>query len=110
MKRYFAPLLLALPVVINSVHAEPATIPAGAALLADIVIFRPVGLAVTIAGGAVFVGISPFTAFANIPSPHNAFQKTAEFLVNNPGKFTFVRPLGVYYADEKGQYHLPKKQ
>lgn len=109
MKRLLISLLIALPVVTNSIHAEPAALPAGAALLADIVIFRPVGLAVTIAGGAVFVGISPFTAFANIPSPHNAFQKTAEFLVNNPGKFTFVRPLGVYFPDDKGQYQLPKK-
>jgi hypothetical protein len=34
------------------------------------------------------------TAFASIPAPHDAFQKTFNVLVAAPGIYTFVRPVG----------------
>lgn len=60
----------------------------------DILLYRPVGFVATLVGGAVFAGMSPLTAFASIPAPHDAFQKTFKVLVLAPAAYTFVRPLG----------------
>ncbi|MGJ0485098.1 MAG: hypothetical protein ACR65R_11280 [Methylomicrobium sp.] len=62
--------------------------------LLDILIYRPIGLAATIAGLGLFVGISPLTALASIPRPHDAFPQAFDILVNTPGAYTFIRPLG----------------
>ncbi len=67
-------------------------------LLTDVIVIRPVGLAGTIAGGALFIGLSPFTAIANIPEPHNAFDRVGKVLVGIPYAYTFVRPLGYFSA------------
>ncbi len=107
MKRHLLPLLLIIVILFSPVQADQSRTPPGT-FLADIVLFRPLGLVTTIVGSAIFVGISPLTAFASIPKPHNAFEKAAQFLINEPAKFTFVRPLGVYYPDEKGLYRAPK--
>lgn len=63
-------------------------------------ILRPVGLAATIIGGGIFVGVSPLTAMAAIPAPHDAFEKLADTIVCKPAKWTFVRPSGDYRYDE----------
>ena len=60
----------------------------------DLIIFRPLGLVTTVVGTAVFVGVSPFTALASIPEPHNAFHKTANLFIMGPAHYTFSRPLG----------------
>ncbi len=65
-------------------------------LLTDVIIVRPVGLVGTLAGGALFIGLSPFTAIANIPEPHNAFDRVGQVLVGAPYAYTFVRPLGYF--------------
>lgn len=75
-----------------------------AVYLVDIMIYRPLGLIATVVGSAVFVGISPLTALTSISPPHDAFEKTAQLLIVNPAKYTFDRPLGVYYADPDGEY------
>lgn len=62
--------------------------------LTDILIYRPLGLAVTAAGAAMFTAISPFTALAHISPPHDAFKKTSDFLILAPWKYTFARPVG----------------
>jgi hypothetical protein len=62
--------------------------------LLDILIYRPIGLAATLAGVGLFVGISPLTALASIPRPHDAFPQAFDILVNTPGAYTFIRPLG----------------
>jgi hypothetical protein len=62
--------------------------------LLDILIYRPIGLAATLAGMGLFVGISPLTALASIPRPHDAFPQAFDILVNTPAAYTFVRPLG----------------
>lgn len=91
------PLLLALAA---SAHAEDYSQnrckvinPIGN-LLTDVVLVRPVGVIGTLAGGALFVGLSPLTALADIPEPHDAFQKMAATLVGIPYVYTFERPLG----------------
>jgi hypothetical protein len=72
--------------------------------LVDIMIYRPMGLIATITGSALFVGISPLTALTSISPPHDAFEKAANLLIVQPAKFTFDRPLGVYFPDDDGEY------
>jgi hypothetical protein len=57
-------------------------------MAADIVLLRPLGLAGTVLGTALFVVGLPFEAIAgDISGP-------AKRLVVQPAKFTFTRPLG----------------
>ncbi len=67
-------------------------------LLTDVIFVRPVGVVGFLAGGVLFVGLSPLTALANIPEPHNAFDKVGAVLVGIPYSYTFVRPLGYFPA------------
>ncbi len=101
-------LMLFILILVNLNPAQAQNQAPSGIFLIDIVLFRPVGLAATVAGTAVFIALSPLTAFANIPKPHNAFDKTAQFLIQQPAKFTFERPLGVYYPDEDGRYPSKK--
>lgn len=66
---------------------------AGDAII-DLIVYRPIGLIGTLVGGAGFVALSPITAFASIPPPHDAFGKASELLVMTPAAFTFRRPFG----------------
>lgn len=63
-------------------------------VLFDVFVYRPIGLAATIVGAALFVGLSPLTALASIAPPHDAFAKTADILIVAPGEYTFTRPVG----------------
>ncbi len=60
----------------------------------DLLIYRPIGVAATIAGAGLFVATSPFALLANIAPPHDAFTKTSDILINGPANFTFKRPVG----------------
>jgi hypothetical protein len=63
-------------------------------VMLDILVYRPLGLAVTIVGTGLFVAMSPLTAMAQIAPPHDAFEKTADILIVTPGEYTFTRPVG----------------
>ena len=63
-------------------------------VIPDILIYRPIGVAVTTVGAAIFAAISPFTALAQISPPHNAFEKTSNILIKVPVQYTFKRPVG----------------
>lgn len=63
-------------------------------------ILRPVGFVATIIGAGAFVGVSPLTAMASIPEPHDAFEKLADTIVCKPAKWAFSRPVGDYRYDE----------
>jgi hypothetical protein len=63
-------------------------------VLVDAFWVRPLGAVLTVAGGALFVGTSPFTALASIPYPHDAFQRVGAVLVGAPYTYTFVRRFG----------------
>jgi hypothetical protein len=63
-------------------------------------ILRPVGIAATLIGAGVYVGVSPLTAIATIPRPHDAFEKLADTIVCKPFKWTFMRPSGDYRYNE----------
>jgi hypothetical protein len=60
----------------------------GEAMLADVFILRPFGIAATVLGSVAFVVALPFTL------PTRSVDKAAQRLVVDPAKFTFVRPLG----------------
>jgi hypothetical protein len=74
-------------------------------VLLDVILYRPVGLVATILGTAAFIGLSPLTAFASIPAPHDAFKKTGNILIFAPAAYTFIRPIG----DKDLPYHVPSK-
>ena len=71
-------------------------------VLLDVLLYRPVGFAVTIIGTGAFIGLSPLTALASIPEPHDAFAKTAKILILAPAAYTFIRPIG----DRDFPYHV----
>jgi hypothetical protein len=73
-------------------------------VLLDVLLYRPVGLAVTIIGTGLFIGMSPLTALASIPAPHDAFVKTSKILILAPADYTFVRPVG----DRSFPYHASR--
>jgi hypothetical protein len=54
------------------------------------VVVRPLGLAATVIGGAVFIVTSPFSLLGGNIKP------AYDYLVADPFKFTFNRPLGDY--------------
>lgn len=60
----------------------------------DLLIFRPVSLAVTVAGTALFVAMSPITALSSIAPPHDAFERVADVFIVVPATYTFLRPMG----------------
>ena len=63
-------------------------------VMLDILVYRPLGLAITLVGTGLFVAMSPLTAMAQIAPPHDAFEKTADILIVKPGEYTFTRPVG----------------
>lgn len=71
-------------------------------VLLDVLFYRPLGLVATVIGTGAFIGLSPLTAFASIPEPHDAFLKTSKILILAPAAYTFIRPLG----DRDFPYHV----
>lgn len=65
-------------------------------VLLDVVLLRPFGFIGMLGGSAVFIGLSPLTAFAAIPEPHDSFEKMADILIAKPARFTFQRPVGEF--------------
>ena len=73
-------------------------------ILADLFLLRPVGVGMTLVGGALLVASSPFTGLASIAPPHDAFQRASNALVVGPAGFTFNRPLGELTYQRSGVY------
>lgn len=59
-----------------------------AAMVADVFIGRPLGIAATVVGTAIFIVALPFAALSGSVKP------VARTLVAEPFKFTFTRPVG----------------
>ncbi|MFN5746390.1 MAG: hypothetical protein ACK443_09935 [Methylococcaceae bacterium] len=74
------------------------------AITADLMLLRPFGLAMTVAGAGLMLGLSPFVGIANIAPPHDAFLRTGNAMVVAPAGFTFNRPLGEFSYQPSGQY------
>lgn len=63
-------------------------------------LIRPFGIAATIIGAGVYVGVSPVTALFMIPKPHDSFVMLADTIVCKPFKWTVMRPIGDYGYNE----------
>jgi hypothetical protein len=70
----------------------------------DAILGRPVGLAATVVGGAVFVVCLPFAATSGSIKP------TADALVGKPARFTFTRPLGDFSYPHQPHPELAGKE
>ncbi len=64
--------------------------PGGGAMIYDLVVLRPVGIVATAVGSVAWLISLPFSALGD-----NVDQATDK-LVKEPGKFTFVRPIGEF--------------
>lgn len=60
------------------------------AMVADVVIARPVGLVATVVGSAIYVVSLPFSLLGGNE------KQAREKLVKDPSSFTFKRPLGEF--------------
>lgn len=69
---------------LNRAPADPA------GMLIDLVLARPLGLVVTIAGSAIFVVSLPFSLLGG--NTDDAWES----LVVSPAEYTFGRPLGEF--------------
>jgi len=67
---------------------EPDDAPSGEAMTIDLIIMRPLGLASTLIGTAVFIVALPINALTL------NFSDPARRLILEPAKYTFVRELG----------------
>lgn len=79
---------------------QAAERPPASTVLVDVILMRPGGLVLTIVGSALFVGLTPLTAFAAIAPPHDAFDIVADVLIVGPADFTFNRPIGAMYPTD----------
>lgn len=91
-KAAFAASLLLLSslasAALQSAQEELNSAPSGAAMVADLLVGRPLGLIVTVLGLGVFVVSLPLTAL------QGTTEDSAHRLVGEPVDFTFKRPLG----------------
>jgi hypothetical protein len=80
----------------------------GFIIIMDIVIARPFGIASLVVGSAFFLVTLPFAAMSK--STH----KTADTLVGEPFRFTFMRPPGdfsdTYMVQREEEVSAPKNQ
>jgi hypothetical protein len=86
-----AMLITASPGLVRAQDYAPtssAKEPTAEAMLADIFVLRPFGIAATVLGSVAFVVSLPFTL------PTRSVDKAAQKLVVDPAKYTFTRPLG----------------
>ncbi|MEM1112572.1 MAG: hypothetical protein AAGI11_11750 [Pseudomonadota bacterium] len=91
LRRLLTAVSIALLIVPPLAHAQYEAIddkPNPYAMFGDLVVARPIGLLVTVAGTATWVVGLPFSLAAG-----NA-EEAAEQLIMGPGKETFVRCLG----------------
>ena len=101
MKKLVLILLLSVDLMFSSAVMAEDTIDYNPGLaIVDLILYRPLGVAATVVGSALFVGFRPFTAIAQISPPHDAFKKTAAILARAPFEYTFSRPLGELDIDK----------
>lgn len=98
MKKVAAALFLAVFLAVSTASQasmEPQTRrePSGEAIVFDIILARPLGLVTIVAGTAVFIVGLPFTV------PTGSVGASAEKLIADPFRFTFIRPVGEISED-----------
>ncbi len=73
-----------------------------AVMTIDAAVVRPLGAVATVAGFAVFVVSSPFSALGG------NIQEAWDTLVVSPAEFTFQRPLGQFECEPEPPYKKQK--
>jgi hypothetical protein len=82
-------ILITLGMMLSSSMAF-AEAPEGFDIAFDSLVFRPLGIAATLGGSAIFFVSLPIAAITD------SIEPAAEMLVKEPYRFTFVRPLGEF--------------
>ena len=90
MKRKLSAVLFACLFSLWGVNTSRADNSDFGIALFDLFVARPLGVATTVVGSAVFVTALPLAAVTG------STRETAHTLVVAPGKFTFVRPIGEF--------------
>lgn len=93
LKKVTAIMLIAVTLVClggnaMAMNAQDQGDPSAGAMVADLILGRPLGIAAIILGSVTFVISSPFSALGG------NFSVAADKLVVEPVVFTFKRPLG----------------
>jgi hypothetical protein len=86
MKKLAATLLMAVTFISFSAPALAAD--RDTEIIADVLLVRPVSLAATVIGTAIFIVALPFSI------PSGSVGLTAQTLIAEPFQYTFTRPLG----------------
>ena len=89
-------VLSAAPVFANGPTQAQKENPSFFAMAGDLAIVRPLMLATTVVGGAVFIVSAPFSAIGG------NIAQSGRTLVAQPFKATFVRCLGCSFPSEEG--------
>ncbi|MBI5588723.1 MAG: hypothetical protein HY889_10220 [Deltaproteobacteria bacterium] len=100
MKKIAAILFIAVFLQVSTIYAAmEAREPSGEAIVFDVVLARPLGLATLVGGTAIFIAGLPFTL------PTGSVGVSAKKLIADPFRFTFIRPVGEIPEDP----YAPKK-
>ena len=78
------------PALAEHARQAPEKTPSAAAMSADLLLVRPLGLVSTVAGTGIFILSLPFTLISG------SVGTAADKLVADPAVFTFDRPLGEF--------------
>lgn len=62
---------------------------------------RIAGFIATVVGTGVFVGVSPIAGLMATYPPHDATAKIIDFLILQPARYTFDRPVGDFNFDSR---------
>lgn len=62
---------------------------------------RIAGFLATVVGTGVFVGVSPIAGLMATFPPHDAADKIIDFLILQPARYTFDRPVGDFNFDTR---------
>jgi hypothetical protein len=92
MKKLLLTPLCILALCFTHVIPASAGTDTGAAIAADVLVVRPVSLAATIIGTAIFVVSLPIAVVSG------STERAAEALVARPARATFTLPLGDFEA------------
>ncbi len=92
MKKTLCALVAALTLFAAAVPARATTAydeePTSGAIVFDVLFTRPLGIVATAVGAVVFVIGLPFTI------PSKTVGLSADKLINDPARYTFIRPVG----------------
>jgi hypothetical protein len=100
MKKTSIALLVVCALIVGTVPAFGETTD-GMAIVADVLIARPVGLVSIVFGSVMYIVALPFSI------PSDSVDKAGKLLVADPFKYTFSRPLGDFDY-RVGMAEMPK--